>query len=507
MPVATLQPIPPSRARAALFGAVLFFLVIAAFLVAPIWVVDYPPLLDYPNHLARSFVLAHLGDPAYRFSQYYGAEWGFYPYLAMDVILLGLHPFLPPLVAGRMFLSLCVLGMPLASWFFLRQANPGEDHLALWGLLNAHHIFFIYGFLNFYVSVAMCLVTLGLWLRYLERPSLLRWCALFLACTGLYFSHILGFGMAGLLITAYSFLARRKLRELLLSWLAFVPGALFYRHFSRVAESQTGGTIFHGFSEKVDSLGFILRGYSARLDKITLAALAVFFLAAWWRNSAFRWNVRWLILAAGFFVLFWALPWAYGEGSELDTRVLPVLFVLVLAVARIGPHGWKLVPLALLFFVLRTANVTQNFAARQPELEGLAGSFSRTSPNARVLPIVQANWEEDPMDHPFAHFWAYGVIERGWFSPYLFDTKGLMALRIRYDSYTLDGFWDLDYSKESPDWKQMREDYDYVWEYNTPRFATSLAAIGRLVYEDGDLGVYQMNRVSKGPSARGSPAE
>ncbi len=39
------------------------------------------------------------------------------------------------------------------------------------------------------------------------------------------------------------------------------------------------------------------------------------------------------------------------------------------------------------------------------------------------------------MNHPFAHFWAYGVIKRGWFSPYLFDTKGLMPLRIRYDSY------------------------------------------------------------------------
>ncbi|HJY88347.1 MAG TPA: hypothetical protein VKE24_16050 [Candidatus Acidoferrales bacterium] len=507
MPVATPEPIRPARARAQLFGAVLFFLVIAGLLVAPIWVVDYPPLLDYPNHLAGSFVLAHLNDPTYRFGQYYGAEWGFYPYLAMDVILLGLHPFLPPLVAGRVFLSLLVLGMPLACWFFLRQANPGEDHLALWGLLNAYHIFFIYGFLNFYLSVVMCLVTLGLWLRYLERPSLLRWCALLLAATGLYFSHILGFGMAALLITAYGFLERRKLRELLLSWLVFMPGAFFYRHSSRLAESQTGAAIFHGFSQKVDSLSFFLRGYSARLDKISLAALALFFLAAWWWNFAFRWNARWLVLAAGFFVLFWALPWSYGEGSELDTRVLPVLFVLVLAVARMGPRGRKLVPLALLVFLLRTANVTENFLARQPELRGLAGSFSRTSPHARVLPIVQANGEENPRDHPFAHFWAYGVIERGWFSPYLFDTKGLLPLRIRTDSYTLDGFLDLDYSKETPDWKQVEEDYDYVWDYNTPRFAASLAGVGKLVYRYGNLEVYQMYRPREGPSGRESPAE
>src|SRR5262249_56866987 len=109
MPVPPPEPIRPARARAQLFGAVLFFLVITALLVAPIWVVDYPPLLDYPNHLAGSFVLAHLNDPTYRFGQYYGAEWDFYPYLAMDVILLGLHPFLPPLVAGRVSLSLFAL--------------------------------------------------------------------------------------------------------------------------------------------------------------------------------------------------------------------------------------------------------------------------------------------------------------------------------------------------------------------------------------------------------------
>ncbi len=53
----------------------------------------------------------------------------------------------------------------------------------------------------------------------------------------------------------------------------------------------------------------------------------------------------------------------------------------------------------------------------------------------------------------------------------------------------------------------MREDYDYVWEYNTPRFARSLDAVGKLVYEDGDLEVHQMNRLSEGSSARGSPAK
>jgi hypothetical protein len=54
-------------------------LILAAILLVPIWSVAFPPLLDYPNHLARSFVLAHLADPAYTFSRFYRADWGAYP--------------------------------------------------------------------------------------------------------------------------------------------------------------------------------------------------------------------------------------------------------------------------------------------------------------------------------------------------------------------------------------------------------------------------------------------
>ncbi len=63
-------------------------LILAAALLTPIWMVEFPPLLDYPNHLARSFVLAHLNDPAFTFSKFYRADWGTYPYLGMDAVPL-----------------------------------------------------------------------------------------------------------------------------------------------------------------------------------------------------------------------------------------------------------------------------------------------------------------------------------------------------------------------------------------------------------------------------------
>jgi hypothetical protein len=49
---------------------ILLLALIAVALLFPVWLVRYPPLLDYPNHLARSFVLAHLHDPAFHFPSY-----------------------------------------------------------------------------------------------------------------------------------------------------------------------------------------------------------------------------------------------------------------------------------------------------------------------------------------------------------------------------------------------------------------------------------------------------
>src|SRR6202521_4739609 len=127
-------------------------LVLSAMLLAPIWIAAFPPLLDYPNHLARAFVLAHLNDSHFSFQQFYRPDWGAYPYLGMDASLAVLARLFPIETAGRIYLSLCVLALPGAVWFFLRQAQPAAEAASLWSLLIAYNVFFFEGFLNFDLS-------------------------------------------------------------------------------------------------------------------------------------------------------------------------------------------------------------------------------------------------------------------------------------------------------------------------------------------------------------------
>jgi hypothetical protein len=468
--------------------------ILAAMLLVPIWSVAFPPLLDYPNHLARSFVLAHEHDPAFTFSRFYRADWGAYPYLGMDASLAVLDRILPIETAGRVFLSVCMLALPAATWFFLSQVNPGDDATALWALLIAGNVFFLEGFLNFDLSIAAGFLALGLWLRWLVKPAVSRWIAALVAFTVLYFTHLLGFGIAGLIVVAYLILSRSSLRVWIWSGAVAVPGLASYLHSSRIGLS-VNKIIFHGLDDKLDSLQMILHGYWPTLDWISLAALGVWFVAAWWHNPEFHWNRRWGTIAAFLFALFWAIPWMWGEGSDLDIRVLPFLFVAILATARVGrPAKWRATVLVLIpvfLFAVRTVSLTQHFIGAQPELAGLARSFDVVPRGALVLPIVEG--DEDPIERPFTHFWAYGVIRKGWFSPYLMDEPGQTPMRVIYDSYTPDGFWNLTYD-EAPDWNQVQTDYEYVWAYAVPKFSSPLASIGDRIYSYGALEVYRIRK-------------
>ena len=427
--------------------------VLGAMLVAPIWIVSFPPLLDYPNHLARAFVLLHLHDPHYAFNQFYRADWGAYPYVGMDASLALLGRLFPIETAGRVFLSLCALALPAAAWFFLRQLHPESEFAACWALLIAYNVFFLEGFLNFDLSLAVGFLALGLWLRWLGRPVVGRWIAALVAFTALYFTHLLGFGIAGLIVVAYLALARRGIRDWFWSGTLALPGLAFYLHSSRVGLAA-GKIVFHGFDDKLDSLGMILHGYWPWLDWLSLAAVVLWFLAAWWRNPEFRWDWKWVGIAAFLLALFWAIPWMWGEGSDLDIRVLPFLFVALFAMARVGRRAKWLAVIPLLLFITRSVSVAQHFVQEQPGLAALAGSFESVPRDSLVLPIVEG--DEDPIERPFTHFWGYGVIRRGWFSPYLMDAPGQTPMRIIHESYTPDGFWDLVYD-QPPDWQKFAE--------------------------------------------------
>jgi hypothetical protein len=488
-----------SPAAAAIAGIAV--LTAALLLVVPFWIVQYPPLLDYPNHLARVFILTHINDSNYQFSQYYTASFGFYPYLTMDVLLMWLMKVVSIFTGGRIILSLCVLSVPAAAWFFVRQANRDNTSLACWGLLSGYNIFFLWGFVNWQLSMALVLLIAGLWIRYLNRATVLRWFVLLLIVTILYFTHLQGFGLSFLMVTAYAVStmkgARRIAIALAQAWSLFLPGGALHL-VTRITTRETNAAWamnFHPLSDKWERLYFFMQGYSPALDTITLLALIACAFAAWWRNREFKWNHPWPAIVGSLFLLYWIFP-GYGvnwAGDDADVRLLPFVFMLLPAVVYAGRRARWLALVACLLFCARSANVIRTFRTEQPELIGVARSFSMTPANARVLPVIESR-DDEPQLRPYAHFWAYGVIERGWFSTYLLTIKNVTTVQVKSNLARPEGFWELNYDNNDPDWDKVSDDYDYVWAFHVPQYKEDLDEIGEMVYESGDLRLYRIKK-------------
>jgi hypothetical protein len=493
------EPEPEAARRRPPFGRdAALFLIGCAVLVVPLWVVRYPPLLDYPNHLASSYVLAHIHDQRYQFSRWYQADWTPSPYVATDAALVVLQRFLPVEVAGRVMLSLCVVGLPLSVWFFARQMQAQHDLAVMWAFVLAYNIFFLVGFLQYCLSIAGCFAVLGVWIWYLGRPTIARWVGLFAAAVTLYFTHLFGFAVAGLVVTLYALVRRLSLRQLGLSWLAFLPGiALLLQPGTSAQGAHT--FVLGTLARKVKWL-FALVAVHPRpsepmnLVVFALLALAVLILAT--AVTGLRWKRGWITVAAALLVIYGLLPAGYefrGNDVLLDARLLPFLVIIAFAALEIDRRRALIAAAAVvLLLTVRMATLTQYFLADQASLARLGRSFSAIPANARVLPMwaLEAGNFNVLLFQP-NHFWSYGVISRGWLSPYLFST-GAHALRwTRGEPYPSWGLWAPAY-EAGLEWERVRRTYDYVWAYHLPELSPELRKIGTLVFADEGLEVFKL---------------
>ncbi len=466
-------------------------LTLAAGLLLPVWMVRHLPLVDYPNHLARTFILAHPQDEV--LSRYYAADWSPNPYWLMDSALVVLQRFLSVDSAGRVLLSISLLALPLCVWFFLRQVSPGHDSVALWALLLCQNFFFLTGLVNLQLGIALCFLVLGLWLRWLERITLGGWLLLVALSTLLYFAHLMGFAVAALVSTWLILRTRRARFVLYATWAMFLPGVLLLI----ASRAGSGGPdiVFRSLASKPLVPLIAIESYTPTLDYITFAVVIAAIVAARWSNPEFRWNPQWLEVCFLFYLLYWLLPFRLFSSNYAYLRLVPFWWIAGLAAARIGRRAIVLAPVVLVLFALRTADLVRNFDARQPELESFARSFEVTTDGARVLPLVEGRRTERQVERHYSHAWAMGVIEKRWFTPYLFHDPGVHPLRIVHSAYAppvpeyLPTFY-----RQPPDWARIRQDYDFVWAYNVQVFKTELSQIGVLVFEEGDLRVFRITR-------------
>jgi hypothetical protein len=170
--------------------------------VLPLLVAPLPPLHDYPGHLARAWILAHLeGVPELR-AFYAPASW-WLPNLGMDASMLALSSVLPVPVAGRVFVGL-ILALQLGGIAFLHRVWFGRASpwpFLLGGVLLYNWILLL-GFLGYLLGVALLPWAFGAWLVLRKRRVAARLAGGLALALLLFFTHLVAFGLYALLVAA-----------------------------------------------------------------------------------------------------------------------------------------------------------------------------------------------------------------------------------------------------------------------------------------------------------------
>ena len=482
-------------------------LLFATLLILPIWSVKYPPLVDYPNHLARAFILYHLNDPNYQFGRYYAADWGVHPYCFADFLVQVFQHFVGIYAAGRLLLTVCILGLPLSVAFFLRRANPGNEYLALWALAVAYNPNFLMGFMSFVLSIALCFVTVGLWLDYMRTGQPKYWAATLVFATVTYLTHLGGFAVAGLTIPLYTLVATGIGKRLLTAVLLFVPGGSFFLY--EKLHGWAGRSLDYStwtFNSKWRGMLVPYREYTRFVEGFTILALMTTVVYFLWRRQHLRIHAIWIPVVLAILAIHWMLPGAYGELGLIDYRFCIFAFLFGLAVPSFA--GPRTIPIALAttVFLLHAYQAESYFASEQKHLSSVAKGFQYIPPNALVLAYTaqsHAAWERcDDM-----HFWGYGVIERGWITPSVFHQRGVQPLQLRVPMYSDDDQYGGGLIEQKYALDLIGQSYDYLWAANISYLDPLLDKIADPILSQGSLKIFQVKAVRKltRPMRNGNP--
>lgn len=371
----------------------LLALALAANLAIPFFLVDVPPVLDYPNHLARYVVLAHPDDPI--LSQMYTPRWAILPNIGLDAAAVVLLKFFDPHVGGRMLLAISLFAPVAGVVVYSRVAFGRFTYWSLASGLVAWNAVFFLGFMNFLLSVGLAFGVAALWIALDRRGS--RWLAALLVAIGMaviFFCHIFGVLLAALLIGSCELsrlfalwkgeklTAEAVVRTVLPVALLLAPALVLYLA-SPLSGDATPGT-WNGLQKAF--VMFAPFGIYSMMLTVLTGAVVFLLLVLVWRQAAFAQGIP-LALAA-LAIVFVAAPSTIKGGTFVEAR-LALIFVLLMFAGmqpRMTPRAGWLAGLLIVGLVgIRTIYVAAAWVDHRQDIADVRSVIAGVQPGSRVL--------------------------------------------------------------------------------------------------------------------------
>jgi hypothetical protein len=493
-----------------------FLALMIALAAIPLLYPPIPPLVDLPGHMGRNRVALDLNHSLW-LQQYFGFRWALIGNLGVDLLVMPLGR----LIGLEPAVKLIVLAIPpltVAGFLWVaREVHGRVPPTALFALPFVYGFPFLFGFLNFALSVALAFLAFGLWLRLgrLGRTRLRGW--LFVPISLIvFFAHIYGWGLLGLLCFSADAV---RLHDRGRSWIrACVEAAL---HTAVMAlpilimlawrsETQGGETaawfdwqwkwrwIYSALRDRwqiFDIGSLVMAGlvfvYALVSGKLTLS-----------RNLAFSA----IVLAASFILL----PRIVFGSAYADMRLLPYLFAVALLAIRFKrdthlPTARLLAGAGLAFVLVRIVSTSLSLGIAADDQNAKLAALDHVPAGARVIAFVGRrcgdDWELPRNDH----LGSMVIVRRFGFSNDQWPLAGSSLLTIRnpragrfaHDPSQKARPRACAYSEAWPIETSLRQfprdQFDYLWLIDPPAFDPALLKGATRVWSGPGSALYRLS--------------
>src|SRR5437762_5985549 len=183
---------------------ILFFVVPLLLAVAaiPLFVTRFPPLADYPGHLAIAYILENYNRVP-PFQATYIIDHRIYPNLAMDILVPSLATIFGIETSGLIFIFL-IFVVTVCGALLINKALYGRVSIgALFVFCILYNGIFVGGFMNYLFGLGIAMLAFGMYLLFQERSPVSRIIVSSLLSVVVFICHLYAFAIYGILVIFY----------------------------------------------------------------------------------------------------------------------------------------------------------------------------------------------------------------------------------------------------------------------------------------------------------------
>jgi hypothetical protein len=414
---------------------VLLYLALAAAALFPVLSVDFPPLADLPNHLARVHIMDGLAT-APDLARHYAVEWQLLSFQSSDLILPPLAKLVGLEAAARIFI-VATFATLLGGTFALHKVLFGR--VGLWpaiAFLLLYNYMLGWGLVSFLFTAGLALILLAVWIHTAKQESMLRSAALAAAALAIFFCHLLAFAIFALAALAFELWRWRQnragfSRNMALCAAVFVtPGVLFL-----IAPRPTI-PMLNAYGTFIDKFRAVLAPfnmYFGWLDWLLaltalILAVVVLVLAAIGKfprpfpvAAPLQWPLSALIVAA--ILMPNNLMSVWGTDFRLPTVVLLLLIAGTDLPFRTRKRAALFVACVGALLLVRVGTVTADWRRMDADISAFRAALDVIDRGSKVVVVQSFPHDVPPAPNLYAyrHFAAFAVIDRDVFLPHLFS--------------------------------------------------------------------------------------